>query len=243
MGEIISAGCNGPYTLLTGGSNYELFHIYEIVLDQGEEYAISVDNLSPLVDLNIGVYPPVPRHAGRQYGGENAEINGVGGDETAYFTPSATGMHAVVVYRDAVADLSDPASYYVQIGPRPAENPTELVLILLDATVDPIQMRAQWEPVTEDTNGCDLIVNLYHLFMNEDMDAAFDPDTWTLVGSTSSTFLDFDVPGTIELFQMAVVAEDTDGLIIEPRDAGNEHGLTSGDAEPPNRSTPLYTRE
>ena len=206
--DLVVDDVNGPYTL----SLNHLIHVFDIFLDNGVTERFILDNMGA-VDLGLAIFPAGLDYGSRTTGGTIINSNGDGGDESVMYTPTVSGYHGVVVFKNDNTDLAS-TNYRLIIGDRTPAAPLGLVLRVVDNTVNPIQMLAHWDSVTTDMNGNPMNVDQYQLFYVLGTVEPPFPGGWTPYLTTPLATINFGVGLGVEQFRMVVVAQDSDGLIL-----------------------------
>lgn len=199
---------NGPFTLSTN----HLIHVYDLIMTSGVQKRIILDNQSAN-DLGLAIFDPTDSYGSRTNNGTVTNAGGDGADETVMFTPTATGRHGIVVFKNDLSDVGS-STYRLIIGDRIPAVPQRLVIQTLNSQVDPISMRAHWDSVTTDANGAPMNVDNYRLYYTLDPNLVGFPAGWVAYIITDQATQNFGVAVSVGYFRMVVVAQDSDGLIL-----------------------------
>ena len=219
---------NGPFNLGVG----RLINVFDVYLNEGVSKRFILDNLGA-VDLGLAIFDADDAFGSRTDNGHYTNAGGVGADESVVFTPTTTGWHGVVVFKNDLTDLPS-VDYRLIIGDRVPAAPQHLVLQVMNSQVSPILMRAHWDSVTTDMNGAPLNVDYYQLYYTLSTNPAAFPTGWVAFATTTQATVNFGVGIGVVNLRMVVVALDSDGMILahSPLPDGNDITGTRLDENP-----------
>ncbi|MBL0061323.1 MAG: hypothetical protein IPP40_07515 [bacterium] len=138
-------------------------------------------------------------------------MNGDGVDESYTFTPTESGRHGFVVFKNDRSDLNG-NPYALVIGNRIPESPDSLVIKW--ASDAPFSLELTWSPAVTDIYGQPLTVETYNLIYTYNLNAVY-PVGWLNGGSTLDNTQLPIFPNAAEFgFYCVVLAVDSDGLVL-----------------------------
>ncbi|MCB9365571.1 MAG: S8 family serine peptidase [Calditrichaeota bacterium] len=191
----------------------QIINVFDLNLTAGVNTRIILDNQGP-GNLGFAIYNPSMSYGSRTTYTQMVNANGDGADESIVYTPTETGWHGLVVFKDARPDLPN-NPYNLIIGDRTPQAPTELVIKWVQSTPDLI-LELTWEPVLFDVNGDDIIVDRYDLYYSYDLNASWPGLLYggSLPGGSPTVQVPIYPSDTEAGFQCLFVAVDTDGFIV-----------------------------
>jgi serine protease len=200
---------NGPFTI---PASY-LVHVFDLDLTAGVPVRIYLDNGST-GDLGLALIDAAASYGSRSDYAALANSNGAGGGEVIEYTPTSSGRHGVVVFKNGAGEALTACTYRLIIGnPAPAA-PTGLVMRVIDGQSDPKQLRIYWNPVTQDAAGAPITPDYYQPYYTLVDTNDVWPTDWSPYFTTTDDSIDVYVGASIPYFRMLVVAVDNDGMLI-----------------------------
>lgn len=189
----------------------EIINVFDCNLVSGVPTWIRLDNRGA-GDLGFAIYNPSLLYGSRTTYTHLENTNGDGSDEAFQFTPTETGRHGLVVFKNDRSDLNA-NPYGLSIGDRTPRAPDSLVIMWTQSDPDLI-LELTWAPVTQDVSGNPIVVDRYDIYFTYNLDAVY-PIGWSYGGSTlDNTQLPIYPDDSQFGFQCLFVAVDVDGFIV-----------------------------
>lgn len=200
----------GPYPF----PDTELINVFDAFFVAGQATRIILDNLGA-GDLGFALYNPSMTYGSRSSYTQLINMSGDGADEVLVFTPTETGWHGLVVFKEDITDLPN-NPYNLIIGDRTPRKPERLVIKWVQSTPSLI-LELSWDPVVADMNGDPITVERYDLYYSYDLNAVY-PTGWGYGGFVPGASPTVQVPIYPDPsqfgFQCLFLAVDTDGFVV-----------------------------
>ncbi|MCB1060922.1 MAG: S8 family serine peptidase [Calditrichaeota bacterium] len=197
----------------------QIINVFDLYLNANETTRILLDNRGA-GDLGFAVYNPSLLYGSRSSFTAQENTNGDGADEELDFTPTETGWHGFVVFKNDRSDLNT-NPYALVIGDRQPAAPDSLVIKWVQSTPN-YYYELSWAPVTQDIYGQPLTVDTYYLMFTYDLDAVY-PTGWALGGATLMNHQLPIYPNISEDgFKLVVLAVDANGFVLSESSAPDE---------------------